>query len=65
MTANKLRNKFAFDGRPDMVDTMWTTYFFRIIERFRAVAMGDDEDVRWRKDLECRFKRCGDQVGGL
>jgi hypothetical protein len=44
-----------------MVDSVRAAHLLSVIERRRTVTIGDDEDVRWREDLQGSFERCSDQ----
>lgn len=63
VAADELSDDLAADGRPDVVDAVSVADFFGVVERCRAVAVGDNEDVVSRKDFERGFKcRPGGQV---
>ena len=48
-----------------MVHAVWAAHFFRVVERCRAVTVGDDEDVRWREDLQSGLECVGDESSRL
>ena len=48
-----------------MVDSVWAADFLSVVERRGAVAVGNDEDMRGREDLQGSFKSVGDKASGL
>jgi hypothetical protein len=46
-----------------VIDSVRGAYFLGVIEGSRAVTVGEDENVRWREDLQSRFK-CGSNKSG-
>jgi hypothetical protein len=48
-----------------VVHAVWTADLFRVIERRWAVSVGDDEDVRWREDLQGSFECVGNKSSRL
>lgn len=65
IASNELRHNLAANRRPDMVYTVLITNSFRIVQRCRAVSVGDDEDVASWEDLDRTCQRWSNDVFGL
>lgn len=65
VASNILSNNLATNGAPNVVDPVLTTYFFRVIQRYRAITICDDKDVlRWKYLLR-GHERGPDNIGGF
>lgn len=63
--ADELGDDLRADGAPDVVDAVGAADFLGVVQGFRRVAVGDDEDVRGREGLEGGAEGVADEAGGF
>ena len=58
-----MRDDLRADRAPQMVHSVRSADFLGIVKRCGTVSIGENKDVRWRKDLQRGFKSGADEIG--
>ena len=54
---DKLSSDLASEGDPGMIDTVLLAHVFGVIQRYRRISIGNNEDLVGSEDLESMLNR--------